>query len=274
MGRRTRILIVLVCLVCLVSCGNTDKKQVVNTIATTTQKKVSDISSNYEEYTNSKVAFLTFDDGPSKNTEKILDILKKEEVNATFFVNGIDNEFSKQMYKRMVDEGHTIGNHTYTHTYKNIYTSKYAFIEDIKKLDSLIFTETGYRINVLRFPGGSNNTVNRKYSNSKNNAFMECLARESDEMGYRYFDWTVDSTDASKIKQKRSVIVNNTLKEALNQKYPIVLFHDAPAKTTTVDALEEIIHKLKKSGYKIKSLKYDTPVDSSFLRGTNGEILK
>ncbi|MEG2811971.1 MAG: polysaccharide deacetylase family protein [Clostridium sp.] len=274
MGKKFKLLFMLLTVTTLLSCSRHDKENIATQSGKieTTFNRVS--TDNLEEYRINKVAFLTFDDGPSKNTEKILDILKKENVQATFFVNGNNSEFAVNMYKRMVNEGHAIGNHTYSHTYEDVYTSKYAFIEDIKKLDSLIFTETGYRINLLRFPGGSNNTINRRYSNSRDNSFMECLSNEVESMGYRYFDWTVDSTDASKVKQKEGVIVKNTLNEALKQKYPIILFHDAPAKTTTVEALSGIIKKLKESGYKIKPLSYDVPVESSFLKGINGEILK
>lgn len=221
-----------------------------------------------------KVAFMTFDDGPSKNTEKILDILERENVKATFFVNGHDTEFARDMYKRIVNEGHAIANHTYSHSYKEVYKSKDSFIKDIDKLDNYIYAVTGVRTQIVRFPGGSNNRVNRKYSGSKDNGFMYSLATILEEKGQIYFDWTVDSTDASKIKQKSSKIISETLRESLKQKYPIILFHDAPAKTTTVDALPEIIKGLKKAGYEIDILEKNLPVNSKFLKAEHGETIK
>lgn len=217
---------------------------------------------------------MTFDDGPSKNTEKILDILERENVKATFFVNGHDTEFARDMYKRIVNEGHAIANHTYSHSYKEVYKSKDSFIKDIDKLDNYIYAVTGVRTQIVRFPGGSNNRVNRKYSGSKDNGFMYSLATILEEKGQIYFDWTVDSTDASKIKQKSSKIISETLRESLKQKYPIILFHDAPAKTTTVDALPEIIKGLKKAGYEIDILEKNLPVNSKFLKAEHGETIK
>lgn len=221
-----------------------------------------------------KVAFLTFDDGPSKNTEKILDILKRENVKATFFVNGHENDFAKEMYKRIVDEGHTIANHTYSHSYKGVYKSQEAFIRDMDKLNDYVYSLVGVKMDIVRFPGGSNNHINRKYSGTKDNSFMEGLCERIEGEGYTYFDWTVDSTDASKAKQETSKIISSTLSESLKQKYPIVLFHDAPAKTTTVEALPSIIKKLKENNYLIDNLTKDAPINSRFLKGEHGEILK
>lgn len=221
-----------------------------------------------------KVAFLTFDDGPSKNTEKILDILKNEGVKATFFVNGHEDEFAKKMYKRIVDEGHTLANHTYSHSYKDVYKSQESFIKDIDKLNEYVESMVNVKMDIIRFPGGSNNHINRKYAGVSDNSFMEGLAQRMEDEGYTYFDWTVDSTDASKAKQSVEKIKSSTISEALSQKYPIVLFHDAPAKTTTVEALPEIIKALKENGYLIDNLTKDAPINSRFLKGEHGEILK
>lgn len=223
---------------------------------------------------NQKVAFLTFDDGPSKNTEKILDILKSENVKATFFVNGHEDEFAKKMYKRIVDEGHTIANHTYSHSYKDVYRSQESFIEDVDKLNKYIESMVKVKVDIIRFPGGSNNHINRKYAGVSDNSFMEGLAQRMEDEGYVYFDWTVDSTDASKAKQSVEKIKSSTISESLNQKYPIVLFHDAPAKTTTVEALPEVIKTLKDNDYLIDNLTKDAPVKSRFLKGDHGETLK
>lgn len=235
-------------------------------------KEESKVKKEYNK--NQKVAFLTFDDGPSKNTEKILNILKEENIKATFFVNGHDDDFARDMYKRIVEEGHAIANHTYSHSYKDVYKSQESFIRDVERLDEYIYSVTGIKPDIIRFPGGSNNTINRKYSKSNDNSFMNGLANRIEDEGYTYFDWTVDSTDASKMKQSAQKIISSTLSESLKQKYPVVLFHDAPAKTTTVEALPSIIKRLKENGYLLDSLSKDVPVTSRFLKGENGEILK
>ena len=250
----------------LVSCGLKNKE--VETFNNETDKI------DYTSEEKEKIAFLTFDDGPSKNTEKILEILKEENVKATFFVNGRETDFAKKMYTRMIEEGHTIGNHTYSHEYKKIYKSEENFMTDVEKLNRHIYDITGYNTDIFRFPGGSNNIINRKYSNSSKNEFMERLSKKVTNSGYSYIDWTVDSKDATKSTEKVEVIVSSTLSEALSQKYPVILFHDAPAKTTTVEALKTIIKSLKSNGYKIESLSKDSPVKPQFLKIKKEEILK
>ncbi len=258
--------LVICIMISLVSCGFKNKE--VETFNNETDKI------DYIADENKKVAFLTFDDGPSKNTERILEILKEENVKATFFVNGRKSDFAKKMYIRMVEEGHVIGNHTYSHEYKKIYESEKSFMEDVEMLNRYIYEVTGYNTDVFRFPGGSNNIINRKYSNSSKNEFMEKLTKKINDSGYSYFDWTVDSKDATKSTEKVEVIVSSTLSEALNQKYPVILFHDAPAKTTTVEALKTIIESLKSNGYKIETLSKDSPIKPQFLKIKKEEILK
>lgn len=275
------IIIIIVFTFILVSCGTKVKETssysngeegVVDTYIEDILQGESDLKKEYAK--NQKVAFLTFDDGPSKNTEKILNILKREKVKATFFVNGYEGDFAKDMYKRIVEEGHAIGNHTYSHSYKGVYKSQDSFINDMEKLERYIISITGVKPNIVRFPGGSNNTINRKYSGSINNEFMVGLANRIENDGYTYFDWTVDSTDASKMRQSVEKITSSTLSESLKQKYPVILFHDAPAKTTTVEALPTIIKGLRKNGYLLDKLSKDTPINSRFLNGEYGEILK
>ncbi|MBO4461285.1 MAG: polysaccharide deacetylase family protein, partial [Lachnospiraceae bacterium] len=106
---------------------------------------------------NAKKVYLTFDDGPSHNTELILDILKEYNVKATFFVIGRNDEYSKSLYKRIVDEGHTIALHSYTHRYSSIYASLDAYKEDLQKISDLVYDATGVRSKFIRFPGGSSN---------------------------------------------------------------------------------------------------------------------
>ncbi|HHX59354.1 MAG TPA: polysaccharide deacetylase family protein [Epulopiscium sp.] len=201
-----------------------------------------------------KIAYLTFDDGPSGNTPKILDILKEKNIPATFFVVG--NQEMKATYKRIVDEGHTLGNHTYGHDYKGIYKSTETFFADVEKLNDLLEETTGQRSKILRFPGGSNNTVSR---HAGGKGIMNIMTQAVLEEGYRYFDWNVDSQDASKAKQSKDVIVKSVLSGANHTNKAVILMHDAPAKTTTVDALPEIIDGLTQKGFIFRGLDMNAP---------------
>lgn len=201
-----------------------------------------------------KIAYLTFDDGPSDNTVAILDYLKEHQIPATFFVTGNENRLD--IYKRIVDEGHTLGNHTYGHDYNKIYRSSEAFFEDVEKLNDLLEKATGQRSNILRFPGGSNNTVSRHAGGS---GIMEVVRKDAKEKGYNFFDWNVDSADASKAKQSMDVIVNSVIGGSQHTNQAVILMHDAPAKTTTVDALPKIVEGLKKQGFIFKGIDMETP---------------
>ena len=211
-------------------------------------------TSKQEEMNQQKIAYLTFDDGPSDNTVEILDFLKEHKIPATFFVVGNKNRLD--IYKRIVDEGHTLGNHTYGHDYNEIYKSPEAFFKDVEKLNDLLEEATGERSSILRFPGGSNNTVSR---HAGGNGIMEIMCKEAKDKGYNFFDWNVDSLDASKSKQSMDVIVKSVVGGAQYTDQAVILMHDAPAKTTTVDALPHIVEGLKKQGFIFKGLDMDTP---------------
>lgn len=200
-----------------------------------------------------KKAYLTFDDGPSANTVKILDFLKANNIKATFFVIGTEN--NDDIYKRIVDEGHTLAIHSNTHKYDEIYVSQWAFMNDITTLSDKLYNITGVRPKVLRFPGGSNNTISKRYNN---NDIMGTLVGKVTEEGYSYFDWNVDSSDASAAHQKKEVIVQSVLDGAKGKDHAIILMHDAAAKTTTVDALPEIVEGLRKEGFVFEEITNET----------------
>ena len=196
-----------------------------------------------------KIAYLTFDDGPSKNTSKILNILKKYNVKATFFVNG--KPIYKDMYIRMNKEGHKIGNHTYCHEYNEIYTSVEDFKSDVNKLNRLLI-EYGIKPNyMLRFPGGSNNTVSEKYGGK---IIMDELVQVMSEEGYKYYDWNVTSGDASKQSLSKEEIVKNVINGCKNNNNAVILFHDLNPKLSTVEALPEVIEYLLSENYEFRTL--------------------
>lgn len=200
-----------------------------------------------------KYAYLTFDDGPSENTVKILDFLKANHLKATFFVLGKENEDA--IYKRIVDEGHTLAIHSNTHQYNEIYKSVDNFMKDIEALSDHLERVTGVRPDVMRFPGGSNNTISIKYGGQD---LMNQIIQKVKEQGIAYFDWNVDSMDASASRQDKDIIVNSVLEGASGKKNAIILMHDAPTKTTTVEALPEIVEGLRKQGFIFEKLTSET----------------
>lgn len=204
---------------------------------------------------DTKRAYLTFDDGPSANTEKILDFLKANNIKATFFVIGTQGY--DDLYKRIVNEGHTLAIHSNTHQYDEIYKSVDAFMEDIGTLSTKLEKLTGVKPNILRFPGGSNNTVSNRYNST---GIMDKIIQEVTKDGYHYYDWNVDSLDASAKLQNKDIIVKSVLDGARDMKNAIILMHDASIKTTTVDALPEIVEGLRKEGYVFDRITEETPV--------------
>lgn len=190
-----------------------------------------------EEEEGQKKIYLTFDDGPSSNTDEILDILKAYDVKATFFVVGKTDEASKKAYRRIVEEGHTLGMHSYSHSYEDIYDSEEDFQDDMKKLQEYLYELTGVWPRFYRFPGGSSNTVS--------NIDMQKLADWLTDQGVTYFDWNVASGDAVSRELPAETLLANCLAGIRNQQSCVVLMHDAANKDTTVEALPEIISEIR-----------------------------
>lgn len=184
-----------------------------------------------------KKVYLTFDDGPSANTDEILDILKEYNVKATFFVVGKEDEHSLDMYRRIVEEGHSLGMHSYSHQYSVIYQSVESFAQDIQQLKQLLQSVTGEDVNLYRFPGGSSNKVS--------NVDMQELIKYLKDNNITYFDWNVSSGDATNKSMKVEDLVENVTKDVKIYNNSVVLMHDAANKHSTVEALPEIIEQLK-----------------------------
>lgn len=200
------------------------------------------------------IIYLTFDDGPSsKVTPKILRVLKRNNVKATFFVINYD-ETGKKLLQQEIREGHTIGIHSYSHDYAKIYSSVNAYMQDYYKLKNKVKKDTGYEPFVMRFPGGSSNTVSRHYSKH----IMTKLTKRMNQEGIMYEDWNVDSTDASGNGIASSVIVKNVTHELQKGRSNVVLCHDTNAKETTAKALQRIIDYGKKHGYTFKAISRDS----------------
>jgi len=200
-----------------------------------------------------KTAYLTFDDGPSSNTETILDILDTYNVKATFFV--IYNESRKEMYKDIVDRGHSIALHSYTHDYDIIYKTPEAFYQDMDNLSDVIKEVTGVETKIYRFPGGSSNI----YGGKSGTNVMGTIAKEMEARGYEYYDWNVDSGDADRASVDADKLVANIKERTEDYKDAMILMHDAKTKQTTAEALPEIIEYLQSEGFEILPITEDTP---------------
>lgn len=215
---------------------------------TTVKRKiyvVKKIGSNKQS--NEKVVYLTFDDGPSANTQKIMDILAKYDAKATFFVTGRNQDYN-YLIKDAYQAGHTIALHTYSHEYSTVYASVDAYFDDLNKVGQMVKKEIGFVPHYIRFPGGSSNTISRRYCQG----IMSTLTKKVIEQGYQYYDWNGDSTDASgNHVAVAKLIRNGTLCHDNNV---MILCHDTQAKDTTVQALPSIIEHYKNLGYTFKGI--------------------
>jgi peptidoglycan/xylan/chitin deacetylase (PgdA/CDA1 family) len=192
-----------------------------------------------QEFANKKV-YLTFDDGPSKYTDDILDILSEYNVKATFFVIGKTDDSSKEMYQRIVEEGHTLGMHSYSHDYKYIYKSLEDFDKDFTKVRDLLYDTTGYLPTLYRFPGGSSNNV----SDVDISSFIQYL----NDSSVTYFDWNVVSGDATGKDLTQNALYNNVINGVKKHNTSVVLMHDTDVKVNSVKSLKRILDTLIEEG--------------------------
>lgn len=181
--------------------------------------------------------YLTFDDGPSYYTGQILDILDRYNARATFFVVGKEEPEMQEMYRKIVEKGHTLGMHSYSHRYNQLYASKESFLEDMDKLSGLIYDKTGVIPTLYRFPGGSSNQVSKT-------PVTELIA-SLNERGITYFDWNVSAGDASGKHLDKDAIIKNVLEGVRKHPEVVVLLHDTGDKAVTVEALPELIEILQ-----------------------------
>lgn len=208
-----------------------------------------DTEDNFASEGDTHYVYLTFNSVPGDNTEDILDVLAQYNVKATFFVVGSEAEGVSKVYQRIVNEGHTIGMHSYSNQYSLIYSSKKAFKEDYQKLSDYIYELTGKRSEYYRFPGGSGNAI----SNVNMAEFVHILNQEQ----ITYFDWNVSAGDAANSYTKQDVL-DNVLGGISKYKTSVVLLHDGENKSTTVEALGSLIEELKNQGAVILPIDEDT----------------
>ena len=228
-------------------------------IAIETQKKEEEArekeKQKQEEENATGITYLTFDDGPtSDSTPQILDILKNRNIKATFFILHYDEQH-EQFIKREYEEGHTIGLHGYTHAYAELYQSADTCMENFRKIREQVYQTTGTQSKIIRFPGGSSNTISKKYCEG----VMTELVKRTVEEGYRYFDWNVDSDDAGHAKTSEKVYQNvtNGIKPGREN---VVLMHDFAKNNKTIDALNSIIDWGLEQGYVFRKITEETPM--------------
>ena len=202
--------------------------------------------------TQDKIAYLTFDDGPSLNTEKILEILDKYNIKATFFVVGPSYKLKDDLLLKIVKSGHEVAIHSYEHNYSYIYSSKENYIKDFEKCLNWIKRVTGKTPTLYRFPGGSSNTIASK-------SLTKSIINELNNKGYTHADWNVDTLD-SYVKNDPNKVLSNALtsvKRNENNKhyFQTVLMHDDIHKPATIEALPQLIEKLISKGYHFEALK-------------------
>ena len=209
-------------------------------------------SDNTHENGEPYKVYLTFDDGPSSNTEKILDLLDKHGAKATFFVNGKEEESLLPLYKEITDRGHTIGMHSYSHDYNKVYESVESFETDLLEIRDLIFEQTGVMPVFYRFPGGSSNTVS-------DIGIAPCI-KVLEAYNMVYFDWNVQCGDATTASYTVDTLVNNVMRDVVKYDTSVVLMHDSAARDKTVKALSIILDRLDEMGAEVLPITEETRV--------------
>ena len=202
-----------------------------------------------------KVIHLTFDDGPTDRTDEILDILKQENIKATFFVLHNGYSATPDRLRRIVAEGHTLAFHTYSHSYKTVYASVEAYLEDAYKIYTEIKDATGVAPQLFRCPGGSRNSYNK--------ATADAILAEMQRRGFVCHDWNLSNEDSGQnSKATAAELVDFVMKYVGSKNRGIVLMHDAKSRTETVKSLPELIRRFRDLGFSFDRL---TPEDQPYL---------
>lgn len=201
--------------------------------------------------------YLTFDDGPSANTKEVLDLLREQSVRATFFVIGNTQEKERPLYSRIVEEGHAIGIHTYSHNESQVYSSFSAFMEDFHKIEAWIYETSGQKPKICRIPGGTNTLLCPK---SLKTQILTAFKNE----GYACFDWDIDPLDSGAHALPADKLAAAVISEAKTRAKEdlVILMHDDSLRTTLPQALATIITYFKEQGYRFDVLRTDVQTSS------------
>lgn len=204
------------------------------------------------EAAQQKTVYLTFDDGPSAVTEEILDYLKQESIPATFFVIGMETNRAEQLLPRMLEEGHSIGMHSYSHKYQQIYTSADSFFADLDQLAAYLTPIIGYAPDFFRFPGGSCNST-------ADEQVLEGIKQTATKRGLVWFDWNSVAEDSGASAADPGTMADNIISTGKDRDRILVLMHDNSVRTTAVDCLKIIVPYYREKGYQFAALTADTP---------------
>lgn len=216
------------------------------------------VNENDVKSTESKNIYLTFDDGPSPIvTDKILDILKENNVKGTFFLIGNKVEENTDVVKRIYKEGHGIGLHTYTHNYKKIYKSREGFIQEMLQCSDAVYEVTGVKSNVIRFPGGSNKHLDEEF-----------LA-QLHGYGFKIYDWNMQLRDGIDYRIPPHKLYEQGTKNSDKFTNIFLLMHCDAVNKNTYEALPDIIKYYKNKGYEFQVITEDTPENHFGTRSIN-----
>jgi len=199
-----------------------------------------------EASSKQRIMYLTFDDGPSEHTREILDILNKYHIKATFFVTGMNADYS-HMIHTIQEEGHAIGLHSFSHDYEQIYSSVEAYFDDLGKISALVKAETGTISNIIRFPGGSSNTVSKQYSEG----IMTKLSEQCQNLGYAYYDWNADNGDGD-ASLSADALYENVMKRIQGKDEVMLLLHDGSENHNTLLSLDQTLQELIRQGFEFR----------------------
>jgi peptidoglycan/xylan/chitin deacetylase (PgdA/CDA1 family) len=198
-------------------------------------------------------AYLTFDDGPTENTAVVLDALKAAGIKATFFVNGRPEQ--AEMYRRILREGHRIGNHTYSHDYNLIFQSVDDYLKDSEKLDALLASLSLPPTKLYRFPGGAKNEIAARLGGP---ALTGKISAAMADRGFRFFEWNVAVGEGESRPEARAFatpdIAASVLAQAKAKRIAVILLHDGPGHQATAEAVPAIIQGLRKLGFTFEQL--------------------
>lgn len=198
-----------------------------------------------------KVVYLSFDDGPSAVTGEILDVLKEKQVPATFFVIGATTERGKALYQRIIDEGHALGIHSYSHRYGEIYESADAYLKDFERLSDHLEETVGVRPSICRFPGGSNNRHASKET-------LREIKKRLRKKGVVWFDWNAIAKDDRETPAPAEQMFETVVKTAGEKERILVLLHDDALRTTAAECVSMLIDHYRELGYRFEKLTSET----------------
>lgn len=211
-------------------------------------------------FSGKRMAYLTFDDGPSYNTPVLLNILKQCGVPATFFTvaMGHDTPQLRTWLRMEYEDGNTVGLHSFTHNYNYIYASEANFLADFNEMESIITEATGHKPAFCRFPGGTDNTVSIRVH--KGVPIMPLLVKDVEARGYTPVDWNAGAIDAVIPVPSKETIVNTVVEQCRSLKTAVILLHDSEPHASSVQAVPEIVAQLRAMGFTFGKLTPGTPV--------------